>query len=79
VRRVLKPSGVFSFNFRVGTGEQLEENPRSYGGKPRFYAYYAVEEMRGLVAQAELKVSGVEPYPKAILAERIVQMWALRR
>ena len=78
VRRVLKPSGVFSFNFKVGTGEQLEENPRSYGGNSRFYAYYGIEEMRGLVAQADLKVRRVEPYPKAILAERIVQMWALR-
>jgi SAM-dependent methyltransferase len=75
VRHVLKPSGVLSFNFKVGTGEQLEKNPRSYGGKPRFYAYYAIEEMRSLVAQADLKVIEVEPYPKRILGERIVQIW----
>ncbi len=76
VRHVLKPSGVLSFNFKVGTGEQLEKNPRSYGGKPRFYAYYAIEEMRSLVAQADLEVIEVEPYPETILEERIVQIWA---
>lgn len=78
VAYVLKSSGVFSFNFKVGTGEQLEKNPRSYGGRPRFYAYYGIEEMRGLVAHADLKVIEVDPYPKAILGERIVQMWALK-
>jgi len=78
VRRVLKPSGVFSFNFKVGTGEQLEKNPRSYGGKSRFYAYYGIEEIRSLIAQADLKVMEVQPYPQAILGERIVQMWVLK-
>jgi len=78
VRRVLKPAGVFSFSFKVGTGEQLERNPRSYGGKPRFYAYYGIEEMGGLVAHAGLNVIEVAPYPKPILGERIVQMWAHR-
>ncbi len=78
VRCVLKPSGIFSFNFKVGTGEQLERNPRSYGGKSRFYAYYRIEEMKSFVAQADLKVIEVEPYPKAILEERIVQIWALK-
>ncbi len=76
VRHVLKPSGVLSFNFKVGTGERLEKSPRSYGGKPRFYAYYGIEEMRSLVAQADLKVIEVEPYPKRILGEQIVQIWS---
>ena len=67
------------FNFKVGTGEQLEKNPRSYGGKPRFYAYYGIEEMRSLIAQANLKVIEAEPYPKTtIFGERIVQIWALK-
>lgn len=78
VRHVLKPSGVLSFNFKVGTGEQLEKNPKSYGGKPRFYAYYGIDEMRGFVAQADLEVTEVEPYPERILGEQIVQIWALR-
>jgi SAM-dependent methyltransferase len=78
VRRVLRPAGVFSFNFKVGTGEQLERNPRSYRGKPRFYAYYEIEEMRGLVARAGLNVIEVAPYPEAILEERIVQMWVAK-
>lgn len=76
VRRVLKPSGVLSFNFKVGTGEQLEKNPRSYGGKPRFYAYYGIEEMRGFVVRADLEVIEVGPYPETILGEQIVQIWA---
>ena len=76
VRYVLKQSGVLSFNFKVGSGEQLEKNPRSYGGKPRFYAYYGIKEMRALVTQADLEITEVEPYPKTILGERIVQIWA---
>ena len=78
VRNVLKPPGILSFNFKVGTGEQLEKNPRSYGGKPRFYAYYGIEEIRSLIAQAGLKVMEVQPYPQAILGEQIVQMWVLK-
>jgi SAM-dependent methyltransferase len=75
-RHVLRRSGVLSFNFKVGIGEQLEKNPRSHGGEPRFYAYYGIEEMRNLVARADLEVIEVEPYPKTILGERIVQIWA---
>jgi len=78
VRHVLKPSGVLSFNFKVGTGERLEKNPKSYGGKPRFYAYYGIEEMGSLVAKADLRVIEVEPYPEAILGERIVQIWSAK-
>ena len=78
VRHVLRPSGVLSFNFKVGTGEQLEKNPRSYGGKPRFYAYYGIEEMRSFVTRADLEVFEVEPYPETILGERIVQIWSSR-
>ena len=75
VKRVLKPSGVFSFNFKVGAGEELQESPRSYGAEPRFYAYYGIEEMRSLVAQTGLKLTELEQYPKTILGERIVQVW----
>lgn len=78
VRHVLKPSGVLSFNFKVGTGEQLEKNPRSYGGKSRFYAYYGIEEMRGFVSRAGLEVTEVESYPERILGEQIVQIWSFR-
>jgi ubiquinone/menaquinone biosynthesis C-methylase UbiE len=78
VRCVLKASGAFSFNFKAGAGERLEKNPTSYGGKPRFYAYYGIEEMKNLVARAGLKVMEVEPYPRVILGERIVQIRALK-
>ena len=78
VRRILKSSGIFSFNFKLGSGEQLEKNPRSYSGRSRFYAYYRIEEMRSLIAQADLKVMEVQPYPQAILGEQIVQMWVIK-
>lgn len=78
VTRVLKPAGVFSFSFKLGTGERLEENPKSYGGAPRFYAYYGMEEMKSVVIGAGLTIMDAEPYPEAIFGERIVQMWALK-
>jgi len=76
ISRVLTSSGVLSFNFKVGTGEQLEKNPRSYGGKPRFYAYYGIKEMSSFVVNADLRVIEAEPYPERILGEQIVQIWA---
>jgi ubiquinone/menaquinone biosynthesis C-methylase UbiE len=75
VRRVLKPKGIFSFNFKLGTGEQLEQNPKSYRGKPRFYSYYEVEEMKNLILQANFVIIEVQQYPEEILGEKILHMW----
>ena len=76
VRRVLKPSGVFSFNFKLGNGEQMEQNPKSYGGKPRFYSDYETEEMKGLIAQSGLQMVEAVPYPEEVFGEKILHIWA---
>jgi ubiquinone/menaquinone biosynthesis C-methylase UbiE len=78
VQRVLKPSGVFSFNFKLGDGEILEQNPKSYGGKPRFYSYYQTGEMNDLIRQSGLKVIETLTYPEDIFGEKIQQVWAIK-
>jgi len=78
IRRVLRPAGILSFNFKVGTGEGLEEDPVSFGGGPRFYAYYKVTEMRDLLGQAGFRVLEITPYPEKVLGEEITQAWARR-
>ena len=78
VRRVLEPSGVFSFNFKLGSGEIMEQNPKSYGGKPRFYSYYEIDEMKELITQSGLKTIEVLPYPEDIFGEKILHIWAIK-
>jgi len=76
IRRVLVPSGVFSFNFKVGTGENLEATPRSFKGGPRFYAYYTIKEMKNLLKQADFQVIETKQYPRKIFNQRNVHIWA---
>jgi ubiquinone/menaquinone biosynthesis C-methylase UbiE len=76
VRRVLKKSGIFSFNFKIGEGEGLEEKPRSFGGGERYYAYYGIEEMMVLLEKAGLEFVVMVGYPKKIFGEKIFHFWA---
>ena len=76
IRRVLAPAGVFSFNFKVGGGESLETEPRSFKGGPRFFAYYTIKEMKDLLRQADFEVVDTKRYPKRIFYENIVHVWA---
>lgn len=76
IQRILGPSGVFSFNFKIGTGEQLEESPRSYAASPRFYAYYTTNEMERLLKQTGFAVMEEQLYPEKIFDEQIAQFWA---
>jgi ubiquinone/menaquinone biosynthesis C-methylase UbiE len=78
VKRVLKPSGVFSFNFKLGNGEKMEQNPKSYGGKPRFYSYYETEEMKALIGESVLRMIESGPYPEEIFGEKITHVWAAK-
>lgn len=78
VGRVLKPSGVFSFNVKAGSGEGLEENPRSYGGGSRFYAYYTVREMVSYLERAGFEIIATKDYPQAVFDEEIIHFWANR-
>ncbi|MBN1188499.1 MAG: class I SAM-dependent methyltransferase [Dehalococcoidales bacterium] len=76
VKKVLKPGGMFSFNFKSGSGEQIEENPGSYGGNPRFYAYYEADEMPDLLSQAGFNTIETQDYPAEIFGEKIRHVWA---
>lgn len=76
IRRVLKPNGVFSLNFKIGEGEGMEENPRSYPGLPRYFAYYTPEEFTDYLDGFE--VIETEQYPMVIYKDTIIQLW-LRR
>ncbi len=76
VKRVLRPLGTFSFNFKVGSGERLEETPRSFEEGPRFYAYYKTKEMRNYLKQAGFEILEAAQYPRRIFGEIIVHMWA---
>lgn len=78
VRRILKSSGIFSFNFKVGSGELLEESPRSYGGSPRFYSYYTATEMERLLNQNGFVVIEKQQYPERIFDEEIAHFWVKR-
>jgi ubiquinone/menaquinone biosynthesis C-methylase UbiE len=76
VIRVLKSSGIFSFNFKIGTSEKIEKNPQSYEGNPRFYAYYTIEEMKKILEQVGFEIIKIKPYPKKIFNEQIVHFWS---
>lgn len=76
VNRVLGCDGIFSFNFKIGEGEGLEERPVSFDGGPRYYAYYKVPEMRGMLDEAGLELLLLRAYPKKIFGETIVHFFA---
>jgi len=78
VLRVLGPLGTFSFNFKVGIGERLEETPGSFAGGPRFYAYYTIKQMASFLAQAGFEILEIKRYPQRILGEKIVHIWACK-
>lgn len=75
VMRVLQPLGIFSFNFKLGTGEKLEEKPRSLQRGTRFFAYYSINEMKKFLRQAGFENIKVRHYPQTIFDERIVHVW----
>jgi ubiquinone/menaquinone biosynthesis C-methylase UbiE len=76
VMRVLKRPGIFSFNAKAGTGEGLEDNPKSFAGGPRFYAYYTISEMKKRLKEAALEVIEAKIYPQKIFNEKIFHIWA---
>jgi len=74
-KRVLKPTGVVAVNFKRGEGEGLEENPASYGGSPRYFAYYTRKEMISLFSKEGFDVVESCTYPEEIFGDTIQQMW----
>jgi ubiquinone/menaquinone biosynthesis C-methylase UbiE len=74
-RRVLKIDGVASLNFKLGTGEGMETNPKSYGGYPRYFAYHSKEEMKDIFDTCGFQELESCIYPEEIYKDRIQQMW----
>ncbi|GAG38980.1 unnamed protein product [marine sediment metagenome] len=54
----------------------LEEEPRSFSGGPRYYAYYRRGEMKALLRRAGFRALALESYPERVLGEEIVRVWA---
>jgi ubiquinone/menaquinone biosynthesis C-methylase UbiE len=74
-KRILKRQGVIAVSFKNGRGEGLEENPRSYGGAPRFFAYYTENEMEDVFSRAGFSKIASCAYPENVYGDGIQQMW----
>jgi ubiquinone/menaquinone biosynthesis C-methylase UbiE len=73
--RTLKAEGVLSLNFKLGEGEGLEANPKSYGGYPRYFAYYTRQEMKDIIEGFGFREIDSCQYPEEVFHDRIQQMW----
>jgi ubiquinone/menaquinone biosynthesis C-methylase UbiE len=74
-QRVLKPNGVLAINFKLGHGEGLEANPKSYGGSPRYFAYYSEAEMLSILTEHGFTELESCHYPEEIFGDNLQQMW----
>jgi len=77
-RRVLKMNGVVAVNFKLGHGEGMEVNPKSYSGSPRYFAYYTEDEMKDLFSSLGFEELESCIYPEEIFGDNIQQMWFRR-
>ena len=77
-RRVLKVDGVVAVNFKLGSGEGMEANPKSYSGSPRYFAYYTRNEMRNMFSNFGFEELESCTYPEEIFGDNIQQMWFQR-
>ncbi len=74
-KRVLKRQGVIAVSFKLGRGEGLEDNPRSYRGSPRYFAYYTDDEMATIFSRAGFSTIASCVYPEDVYGDGIQQMW----
>lgn len=74
-RRVLRTSGVAAVNFKFGTGEGMDANPKSYAGSPRYFAYYTRHEMEDMFKGFGFEELESCAYPEEIFGDNIQQMW----
>jgi len=74
-RRVLKPNGILAVNFKLGRGEGMEVEPKSYSGSPRYFAYYTEKEMKDIFCSLGFEVLESCSYPEEIFGDNIQQMW----
>lgn len=73
--RVLKKNGILGISYKLGGGEGLEANPKSYGGSPRYFAYYSKNEMDRLLADSGFTELDARMYPEEIFGDNIIQVW----
>ena len=73
--QVLKENGVIGLSYKLGGGEGLEANPKSYGGSPRYFAYYSKNEMDSLLAGSGFTELDSRMYPEEIFGDNIIQVW----
>ena len=73
--RVLKQGGIAAVNFKLGDDEGLMENPSSFGGAPRYFAFYSMEEMEDLFRNAGFEMLKSCAYPEEVFGDDLVQMW----
>ncbi len=73
--RTLKPEGVVAISFKLGQGEGLEVNPKSYSGSPRYFAYYTKDEMKDLFSSLGFEELESCIYPEEIFGDNNQQMW----
>ena len=62
-------------SFKLGSGEGLETNPKSYGGSPRYFAYYSKAEMNDFLGQYGFSEVESCLYPEEVFDDNIQQMW----
>ncbi len=74
-REVLKMNGILAVNFKIGRGEGMEAEPKSYSGSPRYFAYYTEKEMRNMISSFGFEELESSSYPEEIFGDRIQQMW----
>ncbi len=77
-RRVLKIDGVVTVNFKLGSGEGMEANPKSYSGFQRYFAYYTRDEMIDIFGSFGFEELESCTYPEEIFGDNIQQMWFRR-
>ena len=74
-RRVLKMNGVVTVSFKLGHGEGMEANPKSYSGSPRYFAYYTRDEMKDMFSSFGFEELESCTYPEEIFGDNLQQMW----
>jgi ubiquinone/menaquinone biosynthesis C-methylase UbiE len=73
--RVLRTDGVAAVSFKLGHGEGMEADPKSYAGSPRYFAYYTGDEMKDLFRNFGFEELESGTYPEEIYGDTIRQIW----
>lgn len=74
IRQSLIPSGVFYFNYLIGSGEGMDQSPLEFGGFPRYYAHYQPQEISkllsgfGILYRERQSRNGFQPDTEHVLA-----------